>query len=319
MALAVSNFADNPVTFGNGIAGEVVAIESANPKTYYEAISRTSEVDPLTIYGQLFLPAGEQLACVMVVPGSLGVAPSHIAHAERLTNAGFAALVIDPFGSRHVVSTVANQAQYSFAASSWDVLAAARYLAGRDEIDLKRIGAQGHSRGGTAVVNAAISRFAEAMDVEPLRGVYGAYPWCGFQFQHPDIGATSVRSIIGDQDDWCLPQQVQGYMSAMALLGGNATCRIVEGAHHSFDRDTDIEMVENASVAPSAPTTYLTDEGHYIHPTEGECPTDTDERDLMVYGVKAGYGKRGARIGTSGNLAELFKGDMLSFWKKELS
>lgn len=319
MNLSVDDFAVKPLTFGNGITGEIVEIESGNPENYYHAISKATEVAPHTILGQLFLPAGDVLSAVIIVPGSLGVAPSHVTHGERLTNEGIAALIIDPFGARQVVSTVANQAQYSFAASSWDVLAAARYLAGRDEIDNKSIGAQGHSRGGTAVVNAAVGLFARAMEVEPLRAVYAAYPWCGFQFEHPGIGATVVRSIIGDQDEWCLPQQVQAYMNAMKLMGGDASCFIVEGAHHSFDRDTGIELIEDASVARAAPTTYLTDEGIYIHPTGVICDEDTSDRDLMMYSVKSGYGKRGARIGTSGSQAEIFNRDMLAFWLKALN
>lgn len=308
-----------PITFNNGLTGEPLVIESGNPENFYQAISEPASVSAHAINGQLFVPAGENLACVIVVPGSLGVADSHLAHAELLTDQGIAALVIDPFGSRHVTSTVANQAQYSFAASSWDVLASAKALAADGRIDSTRIGAQGHSRGGTAVVNAAVTRFVEAMSVEPLRAVYGAYPWCGFQFTNPNVGSTAVRSIIGDQDEWCLPQQVQAYMHAMQLTGGNASCRIIPGAQHSFDRSTPVELIEDASVAPSAPTTYLTDSGQYIHPTDGLCPPATMDRDIMLYGIKSGYGVRGARIGSSGDQADIFREDMLAFWTNELT
>ena len=75
---------------------------------------------------------------VTVVPGSLGVAASHVTHAETLTDAGLAAFVVDPFGARGITSTVANQAQYSFAASAWDVLAAWTVLSGLPEIDPSR-------------------------------------------------------------------------------------------------------------------------------------------------------------------------------------
>ena len=53
-----------------------------------------------------------------------------------------------------------------------------------------------------------------------------------------------VPAIIGDRDEWCLPQQVQGHIQAMRLCGGDATIRIVEGAQHSFDSETAIEKVE---------------------------------------------------------------------------
>ena len=104
-----------------------------------------------------------KLPLVMIVPGSLGVAPSHVAHAETLTRAGFATFVLDSFAARGVTSTVANQTQFSFAASAYDVLAAWKVLAALPEIDASRIGAQGHSRGGSAVLTAATRRFADAV------------------------------------------------------------------------------------------------------------------------------------------------------------
>ena len=79
------------------------------------------------------------------MPGSLGVAPSHVTHAETLVGQGIAAFVLDNFGGRNVTSTVANQTLFSFAASGYDVLAAWKVLAVRPEID-----ARGSARRGTA-------------------------------------------------------------------------------------------------------------------------------------------------------------------------
>jgi hypothetical protein len=38
----------------------------------------------------------------------------------------------------------------------------------------------------------------------------------------------------------------------------------------------------------------------------------------MVYALKAGYGRKGAKIGSRAGDAELFKADMLAFWKRVL-
>ena len=38
----------------------------------------------------------------------------------------------------------------------------------------------------------------------------------------------------------------------------------------------------------------------------------------MVYALKAGYGAKGARIGTRGDEADLFRADMLEFWRRTL-
>jgi hypothetical protein len=38
----------------------------------------------------------------------------------------------------------------------------------------------------------------------------------------------------------------------------------------------------------------------------------------MIYALKAGYGRKGARIGSSDGESELFKADMLAFWRRML-
>ena len=314
------DLAAGPVLLRNGIAGEAVRIPTANPTGFYQAMSEPGEMPATEILGSLFLPpGGEPRPVVIVVPGSLGVAPSHVAKADYLTDAGIACCVIDPFGTRGVTSTVANQAQYSFAASAWDVLAAVRALARREDIDATRIGAQGHSRGGSAVLSAACMASWVGPDrALSLRAVYAAYPWSGMQFARPDVGDTVVRSVIGERDEWCLPQQVQAHMHAMTLLGCDATFRLFAEAQHSFDRDTPVELVADASVAPGAPTTYVREDGALVHPLTGRADPNLGELEVMRYSVKSGYGRRGARIGSAGDQAAEFHADMMEFWRAAL-
>ena len=312
---------DTPKTLKNGICGEVLRIPTANPTGFQQAISEPGAMPRTQIFGNLFLPQGDgPWPAVIVVPGSLGVAPSHVAKAVYLTDAQIAACVIDPFGARGVTSTVANQAQYSFAASAWDVLATADLLAARSDIDELRIGAQGHSRGGSAILSAAcMARLVKGDGAQPLVGLYAAYPWSGQQFKRPEVGRAIVRSVIGDRDEWCLPQQVQGHMQAIRLCGGEASCRIFAEAHHSFDRDTPIELVADASVAPNAPTTYVAEDGALIDPWTGEADPALSERDLMLRSFQAGYGRRGARIGSADGQARQFHDDMMNFWTAVMS
>ena len=174
----LTHFSEAPFQLDNGLVGEPLGIATANPETFYQLISEPAAVPPATIRAQLFLPKradGAPLPAVIMVPGSLGVGPNHLMHAVTLTDAGQAVCVIDPFGARGVASTVANQAQYSFAASAWDVLAAAQVLAAHAAIDADRIGAQGHSRGGSAVLNATCLS-SLIPDTPRLSGGYAAYP-----------------------------------------------------------------------------------------------------------------------------------------------
>ena len=304
----------------NGRAGEALTIRSANPANFHQAISDTGTMPRQDIWAKLFLPDGPPpFGVVIVVPGSLGLGPHHLTHAAAITDLGLAACGLDPFGPRSVTSTIANQVQYSFAASAWDVLATAEALASRPDIDATRIGAQGHSRGGAAVLSAASVRLAAAAGAPKLAGVYGAYPWCGHQFLDPDVGGTRVRAIIGDQDEWCSPAQVQAHMHAIGVAGGDATVRIVPGAHHSFDRPTPLELLGDAAVSPGAPTVYIADDGAFILPTSDQPDPSLVDLDGFRYALKAGYGTRGAHIGGTPESAALFVDDMTDFWLTTLS
>ena len=320
-------FLEQDVVFANGVAGQNIQIPSASPLNYHQVLCDAGAMPALEVDGKLFLPTDETransgpLPLVMVVPGSLGVAPSHVGHAETLNALGFATFVLDSFGARGVTSTVAKQTQFSFAASAYDVLAAWKVLATLPEIDETRIGAQGHSRGGSAVFMAATRRFADAVVGEDngLRAVLGAYPWSGHQFLDPRMGDTEARALIGDADEWCSPMQVQGHCQAIRLTGGKATMRLIAGAHHSFDRGTALSYIPEASVTPAAPTTYLADNGAFIHPLHDEPDPALVDRDVMVYSLKAGFGNKGAHIGSAEGEAELFRDDMIAFWKRMLA
>ncbi|WP_419930905.1 dienelactone hydrolase family protein [Candidatus Poriferisodalis sp.] len=304
----------------NGRAGEALTVPSANPTNFHQAISEPDAMPRQDIWAKLFLPDGPgPFGVVIVVPGSLGLQPHHLAHASAITDLGIAACGIDPFGPRSVTSTVANQVQFSFAASAWDVLATAEVLAARPDIAASRIGAQGHSRGGSAVLSAASVHLAAASSAPKLAGVYAAYPWSGHQFADPAVGSTRVRAIIGDQDDWCSPMQVQAHIHAMRVAGGDTSLRIVADAHHSFDRATPLEHIPDAAVTPGAPTVYIADNGAFIPPTSDQPDPSLVDLDGFLYSINAGYGVRGAHIGGTPELAPLFVEDMTNFWLNTLS
>jgi dienelactone hydrolase len=314
-------FRDREVVLA-GVRGETIEIPSANPVNYWQVISEPDAMPRLIVDGKLFVPAGARRPSpvVVIVPGSLGIAPVHLAHAETFLGFGLAAFVLDPFGARGVTSTVANQTQFSFAASAFDVAATVAVLTARPEVDARRIALQGHSRGGSAVLTAVTRRFAEAVHPRALavRAALAAYPWCGHQFLDPDVGSTEVRAIVGDRDEWVSAQQVQGHVQAIRLRGGQASLRIVPGAAHSFDRAQPLVRFPEARVAPGAPTAYLADDGAFIHPATGEADPALSDRDLAVYALKAGYGVRGASLGSQGDQAALFRDEMTSFFRRTL-
>ncbi|MFT5507521.1 MAG: dienelactone hydrolase [Hyphomicrobiaceae bacterium] len=315
-------FCERDIVFANGVTGQNVDIPSASPLNYHQAVSTPADMPKIVVDGKLFLPPGsaKPAPLVIVAPGSLGVAPSHVKHAETLNALGYATFVLDSFGARGVTSTVANQTHFSFAASAYDVLAAWKTLRELPEIDARKIGAQGHSRGGSAVLTAATRRFADAVvgAGDGLQAVLPGYPWSGHQFLAPSVGDTIVHVLMGDADEWCSAMQVQGHCQAIRLAGGTATMRLFQGAHHSFDRGSELIHIPEASVSPAAPTTYLADDGAFIHPLEATANPALVDRDVMVYSVKAGYGNKGAHLGSRDGDAEAFQADMIAFWQRAL-
>ncbi|MEM7750289.1 MAG: dienelactone hydrolase family protein [Pseudomonadota bacterium] len=322
-----TRFLERDITFANGVRGENIEIPTASPLNYHQVISAASDMPKIAVDGKLFLPtddtkvASGPLPLIIICPGSLGVAPSHLAHAETLNALGFATFVLDSFGARGVTSTVAKQTQFSFAASAYDVLAAWSVLASRPEIDETKIGAQGHSRGGSAVLTAATRKFADAVVGEGrgLCAILPAYPWSGHQFLSPTVGDTEVRVLMGDADEWCSPMQVQGHLQAIRISGGTTSMRLFKGAHHSFDRGSDVIHIAEASVSPAAPTTYLSDDGAMIHPLEDNANSELVDRDVMVYALKAGYGNSGAHLGSGPGEADAFREDMITFWQRVMT
>lgn len=303
-----------------GAGAELIEIPTADPVNFHQAITAGDRCRTLAIGAVLALPgdaAPHDAAphpVVMVVPGSAGISPNHVMHAQTLLGEGYGVCLLDPFGARSVTSTVANQAQYSFAASAYDVLAALRVLAADPRIDAGRISAQGHSRGGAAALVAAMRPLADAVVGDlALAGAYAAYPWCGQQFLRPDAGRTRVRAIIGDQDQWCSVMAVQAQIQAIRLAGGDATMRLVAGAHHSFDRYEDVHSLDEARVSPNAPIEYLADDGSMIDPATGEPDPARTDIDQFRAAVASGFGQRGASLGSTTGQPELFRTDMLAF------
>ena len=318
-------FRDQAITFANGAKGRVIEVPSRRRAT----TTRRSPHLP-RCRGSRSTASSSFPPVHRAPPGCLSSsscraawasAPVHLAHAETLTSAGLAAFVLDPFGARGVTSTVSNQTQYSFAASAYDVLAAWQVLAQLPEIDAARIGAQGHSRGGAAVLTAATRRFADAVvgRGRGLAAVLAAYPWSGHQFLDPGVGATRIRVLMGDRDEWCSLQQVQGHLQAMRLAGGAVSLRVFSGAAHSFDRGTAVVRIDDAAVAPGAPTTYLADDGSCIHPITGQADPTLTDRDVAVYGLKAGYGVRGASLGGTAGRGRRVPRRHARFWTTALA
>ena len=312
-------FHQQTITLANGVVGRLHEVASSNVRNY-ENIVAGKPAPAVTLHAQLFLPAAPVKPCpvVIILPGSGGVSPAMLVHAEKLTDAGMAAFVVDPFTGRGVEDTIAVQQQFSFASSTWDVFAAMKVLNTLSEIDPKRIGAMGYSRGGTAVIQAAMATLADPAlgDLPHLRAVVAGWPWCGFQFAQPNIGNTAIRLIAADHDNWASVVQSQAYFSAIHARSPAASLRIVKDAHHGFGYGMPEDQFPDAMKALHAPVVYFNDQGVMLDIWTGAPSPGMDDHAIVAQ--LASYITRGVTVGSKeGQMAD-FMQDFTQFFTTEL-
>jgi dienelactone hydrolase len=302
----------------DALSATTIAFESGTPPNY-EAIIGRRPFPSIQLDAELFLPHGSlPFPAVIIAPGSGGVSAPMREHAKALVENGIAVLLVDPFGRRGVRSTVTDQLQFSFAASSFDVLAATRHLATRPEIDAERIGALGYSRGGIAVLQAAVRMMAGAVLGEQLalRAVAAGWPWCGYQFKEPRTSPTAVRLLVADHDDWVSPVQCQAYASAMQQHNPEVSIRLFKDALHGFGYGRAPREIPDAQKALTAPIVYLDESGTFLDWYTGEPLPGADDGELARRYQP--FITHGARAGSTGDQAREFVADVVAFFTHNL-
>ena len=306
-----------------------LTVESRNPQSFEDLLAGRCG-SAVSLEAELLLPqpqaprGGDPPPAVIVAPGSGGLGRSHRMHAQRLVEAGIAACVVDPFSGRGVAETISDQKRLSFAASTYDVLAAARMLRAAETlpagtVDATRVGAIGYSRGGIAVLLAASSQLAQAVLGEggALKAVYGAWPWCGYQFQNALTAPTAVRFAVAEIDDWVAPVQAQAWAGAMRATNPKVSLRLFRDCRHGFGYDDAVAHLPQAVKAFNAPIVYLNDTGVFLDWYSGEPLHGAD--DTFWEHTAARWLERGVTVGAEAGQYEMFIADMVGFFSAELS
>ena len=316
-------FATKSTILSNGIRGDVVTFPSHTPIDYRPLL--LGDLGPeVRLNAQLFWPAKgkSKYPAIILAPGSGGIGPHHLEQVSTLVDAGFAVLLIDPFHGRDIGDTIADQGRLSWAGSSYDVLAAVKWLQLRLDIDPKRIGAVGSSRGGTAVMMAASAQLSKAVlgRKSGLRAIVAGYPWCGVQFRSTQLTAHAKLLVMqGDRDDWVSVQQCQDAVHAISVGGGNAWIKLFPGALHALDRTgVPPTRIEDAVTSTNFPTIYMDDGGRYFDPRTGSVDAMLTSADFSRHSVAAGFVHKGVTIGTSGSQAQDYVRELVSFLVKEM-
>ena len=116
--------------------------------------------------------------------------------------------------------------------------------------------------------------------------------------------------VLADAGSGALPgHPARGWVSQHAVVRGRAS--------QLRPRHQDHRCARSLGVARRADP-YLADDGAFIHPLEAAANPLLTDRDVMIYSLKAGYGKTGAKIGSRDGEAQLFRDEMMAFWNRVL-
>lgn len=205
--------------------------------------------EPLNANGWLFAKPG-QAAVVIISHGSSGIDYRVFDRVDALQKEGYAAFVIDHWGSRGISEIMTNlNAGPSKGASelnmAFDIQSAAQLLRSRG---FTKVGGLGASYGGGAqimvqqkwaseiIVKAMEFHYKQSFKFQPLDAQVSLYGFCGLRNKVRDkYNGTPILFMSGEKDqidpaDFCVR-----YAPWMNERGGNAKTIVMPGMYHTFD------------------------------------------------------------------------------------
>ena len=173
-----------------------------------------------------------------------GVALIYREWAERLNNAGYAALLVDSFSARGVEQNQCGNGSEGVSEVNdrpSDAYGAHKYLSKQRNIDKNRIALLGWSHGASSTLST-LSNTMVGTGEQPYKSGYAFYPGCGLYNAFGGISTSTYQPyaplviLHGDADPLYQSGYCQTRIDNATALGTQEFAMIVyPGAQHSFD------------------------------------------------------------------------------------
>lgn len=225
-------------------AGVEVGFPSHSPFSLAD-VGRGPEDDPPTrASATLFLPkeasASAPAPAVVLMHGAAGVLEAReLTYARQFAARGVAALVLDVFAPRRDLATgfinrLLNITEAMFLADAWSGL---RYLAGRPEVDARRVALIGFSYGGMVATYAAYAQVAEtfARNGERFTGHIAFYAPCIAEFEDDRATGAPLLMLYGKRDAIIDPERCARVAAELEAGGAEVEIVAYENAVHQWD------------------------------------------------------------------------------------
>ena len=227
---------------------EIITFSSKNPFNFYEIIHNLNELPDQEVFGILTLPEKEGVFPLIIgAAGSHGWADHHYGYLKRYLDMGIGVLSLHSFKSRTVESTVGKQLSVTMAMMIYDAFMALETLSQDARIDPNNIGITGWSLGGGVALFSAWKPIQTIISPDYTFAAHlPIYPPCMIKPEIMEFTDAPIHILIGELDNWVPAQPCVEIVDEMQELGFDIKITVYPDSHHSFDREQELLLLENA-------------------------------------------------------------------------
>jgi dienelactone hydrolase len=194
---------------------------------------------PTTISGILTVAQGSgRLPLVILVHGSGGIEENAAVWERLFASIGISTFAIDSFSGRGIVSTVADQSQLGRLNMILDLYRSLAILAVHPRVDPNRIAVMGFSRGGQAVLYAALKRFQKMWNpsgIDPAAYIALYAPCITTYIGDTEVTDHPIRIFHGRSDDWVEIAPCRAYLKRLRATSKDVQMTEYPNTWHAFD------------------------------------------------------------------------------------
>ena len=238
------------VVFNLFFCQEKITFTSANPFSFRDIIKNLDNQTTQEVSGILTLPKvidNEKFPLIIGVAGSLDWGEHHHKYLEKYRDMGIATFQLNSFTSRGIKSTVGTQTKVTTAMIILDVYKAFEALENHPNIDKDKVALTGWSLGGAVTLFSGWAPIKNAINSNlNFSAKLAFYPPCFAIPNNIDFESVPTHILIGNLDTWTPSLACQELEKIMQDNGYDFNVTVYQDSYHSFDRDSDISIIENA-------------------------------------------------------------------------
>jgi dienelactone hydrolase len=251
-----------------------------------------SALKPVQVSAELHLPgdsAGQPMPAILLAHSSGGLTGDRdrmAAWVKLLNSWGVAALVVDSFGSRHIVEVYSDHSQTSDWANVADAFAGLRALASDPRFDRDRIGIMGFSYGGSVAARTALETVRKSLITDDAHFAVHIpfFPGCDSMITDRATDKKPMLFLHGEADDMNLIAACREYAHWFESMGHSVDFVSYPGASHGFDRPVgEVVLVKNEQVAINCDGVFDVSRGRFVRLEHKERANISDAEVKAYY------------------------------------